>query len=102
MIPYDDHLRQALAANIAAHTRHTIALDGRRHAAVAIVVVDSDAERDGVDDSDIRLESLQAIPSPDPRVLADDILSEYVAALEKKAEVKVYPENVRRVTGGEY
>ena len=35
-------------------------------------------------------------------VLADDILSEYVAALEKKADVKVYPENVRRVTGGEY
>ena len=63
VIAYDPALRAALADNIAAHTRHTCELDGRRHAAVAIVVVDSDAERDGVDDSDVDVIDLSVIPS---------------------------------------
>ncbi len=49
MIPYDDALRDRIAGNIAAHEVRTIAPDDRRRAAVAIVVVDSDAERDGID-----------------------------------------------------
>ena len=63
MIAYDSELRTTLAGNIAAHTRHTVDLDGRRHAAVAIVIVDSDAERDGVDDSDVDIIDLSVIPS---------------------------------------
>jgi 8-oxo-dGTP pyrophosphatase MutT (NUDIX family) len=45
------------------HTRHHVPLEGRRHAAVAIVVVDSDAERHGDDPHHVSLESLSVIPS---------------------------------------
>jgi len=49
MIAFTSDLRDQLAHNLAQHTRCEHAFDGRRHAAVAIVVVDSDAERDGDD-----------------------------------------------------
>ena len=49
MIPYSTALRDQLAGNLARHTRREHPLDGRRHAAVAIVVVDSDFERDAHD-----------------------------------------------------
>jgi ADP-ribose pyrophosphatase YjhB (NUDIX family) len=49
VIPYDDTLRHRIATNLAAHDRREHALDGRRHAAVAVVLVDSDAVRDGDD-----------------------------------------------------
>ncbi len=49
MIPYDDDLRERMRTNLRAHTIHQEPLDGRRHAAVAVVVVDSDADRDGPD-----------------------------------------------------
>lgn len=49
MIAFDDALRSRLRANLAAHERRERALDGRRHAAVAVVLVDSDAERDDGD-----------------------------------------------------
>jgi 8-oxo-dGTP pyrophosphatase MutT (NUDIX family) len=42
MIRFDDRLRTALAANLEAHERRAQPLDGRRHAAVAVVLVDSD------------------------------------------------------------
>ena len=41
-VDFDEDLRRALAANLAAHTTVEHPLDGRRHAAVAVVVVDSD------------------------------------------------------------
>lgn len=40
---YDDELRERLRANLAAHERVELPLDARRAAAVAIVLVDSDA-----------------------------------------------------------
>ena len=46
MIDYDAALRDLLAGNLAAHPRREHPLDGRRHAAVAIVVVDSDSSHD--------------------------------------------------------
>ena len=49
MIVFDDALRASLSANLSAHPRHEEPLDGRRHAAVAIVVLDSDADRDDGD-----------------------------------------------------
>lgn len=49
MIPYDDDLLATLRANLTAHDRLAVPLDGRRHAAVAIVVVDADPAAD-VDD----------------------------------------------------
>jgi 8-oxo-dGTP pyrophosphatase MutT (NUDIX family) len=48
-ISYDDALRTSIASNLRTHTVLTEPLDGRRHAAVAIVVVDSDAQRDDRD-----------------------------------------------------
>lgn len=44
MIGFDESLRAALAANLAAHERRAQPLEGRRHAAVAVVLVDSDPE----------------------------------------------------------
>jgi 8-oxo-dGTP pyrophosphatase MutT (NUDIX family) len=46
VIEFDEELRIALASNLAAHERRRLALDDRRHAAVALVVCDSDRERD--------------------------------------------------------
>jgi 8-oxo-dGTP pyrophosphatase MutT (NUDIX family) len=46
VIRFDDSLRSAMAANLDAHERRAQPLDGRRHAAVAIVLVDSDPECD--------------------------------------------------------
>ncbi len=49
MIPFTPALRDQLAGNLARHTRREQALQGRRQAAVAIVIVDSDVESDGHD-----------------------------------------------------
>jgi ADP-ribose pyrophosphatase YjhB (NUDIX family) len=49
VIAFDDALRTALLTNLHAHERRELPLDGRRRAAVAIVVLDSDAERDDVE-----------------------------------------------------
>jgi 8-oxo-dGTP pyrophosphatase MutT (NUDIX family) len=46
MIRFDEHLRATLAVNLEAHPRRRKPLDGRRHAAVAVVLVDSDPHRD--------------------------------------------------------
>lgn len=43
-IDYDDRLRERLIERLTTHERRSAALDGRKHAAVAIVLVDSDAE----------------------------------------------------------
>lgn len=45
VIRFDDRLRSALATNLEAHERRVKPLDGRRHAAVAVVLVDSDPVR---------------------------------------------------------
>lgn len=44
-IPFDEHLRVRIRASLEAHQRLAQPLDGRRHAAVAIVLVDSDPVR---------------------------------------------------------
>jgi ADP-ribose pyrophosphatase YjhB (NUDIX family) len=45
VIPFDEALRARLDTHLSAHERHVQPLEGRRHAAVAIVVLDSDTER---------------------------------------------------------
>jgi 8-oxo-dGTP pyrophosphatase MutT (NUDIX family) len=45
MIVFNDDLRARLRASLSAHERREHALHGRRHAAVAVVVVDSEPER---------------------------------------------------------
>lgn len=44
MIPFDQNLRTTVAANLAAHQRRGVSLEGRRHAAVAVVLVGGVAE----------------------------------------------------------
>ena len=48
-IPYTDELRDRIARNLAGHRRRSVDLDGRKHAAVAVVLVDSDEGEDRVD-----------------------------------------------------
>ncbi len=45
MLRFDDRLRAKLTTNLAAHERRATRLDGRRHAAVAVVIVDADPVR---------------------------------------------------------
>lgn len=59
---YDAALRAGLQANLRHHDRRAIALDGRRHAAVSVVVVDSDPDADGTDPVPRSPEMLSAIP----------------------------------------
>jgi 8-oxo-dGTP pyrophosphatase MutT (NUDIX family) len=42
MIDFDSELRERLRSNLAAHERRALPTDGRRHAAVALVIVNSD------------------------------------------------------------
>lgn len=48
-LPYSDSLREQVSERLRAHTRVEHELLGRKHAAVAVVLVDSDAERDDGD-----------------------------------------------------
>lgn len=59
---YGDELRRQIAGNLAAHERRAVALDGHRHAAVAVVVVDSDAELHGEDPVPGDVQRMAAIP----------------------------------------
>src|SRR5438067_2163315 len=59
---FGDELRARLARNLAAHERHEFPLDGRRHAAVAVVVVDSDAVEHGDDPAPFDAADVSRIP----------------------------------------
>ncbi len=61
-LPYDEALRQRIVANLAGHERRVLALDERRHAAVAIVVVDSVEGEDRVDPFEPDAGSMDKIP----------------------------------------
>jgi 8-oxo-dGTP pyrophosphatase MutT (NUDIX family) len=63
VIHFDTALRSTLAANLNAHDRRAKPLDGRRHAAVAIVILDSDAAlHDGDPVSDVDLSEVPGDP----------------------------------------
>ena len=57
MIAYDEALRERLRTNLTAHEVRTHPLDGRRHAAVSVIVLDSDATIHGRDDVYDRLDA---------------------------------------------
>jgi 8-oxo-dGTP pyrophosphatase MutT (NUDIX family) len=59
---HSEALRQHLAAHLAAHEPRIHPLDGRRHAAVAIVVVDSDVEDHDHDPADVGDDPLREVP----------------------------------------
>jgi 8-oxo-dGTP pyrophosphatase MutT (NUDIX family) len=62
---YGDELRAHLAANLAKHERLAFELDGRRHAAVALVVVDSNDAEHGTDHHPFSAERMDHIPGAD-------------------------------------
>jgi len=61
-LPYDDALRERIRSNLAGHERRVLALDERRHAAVAVVVVDSVEGEDRVDPYEPAAGSMDKIP----------------------------------------
>ncbi len=62
MIAYDDALRDQVATNLAAHRRRPLELGEHRHAAVAVVLVDSAAGEDRVDPHQPTSEAMDVIP----------------------------------------
>jgi 8-oxo-dGTP pyrophosphatase MutT (NUDIX family) len=70
---FDAGLRTRLATNLARLERVSSPLDGRRHAAVAVVVVDSDADTHGADPLPATAEALQVIPGVDVRRLSGSV-----------------------------
>ena len=64
LLPFGEPLRDLLTANLAAHERVEVPLHGRRHAAVAIVVVDSDEVLHGEDPLPPDLERMLVVPGP--------------------------------------
>ena len=58
----DDDLRAVMADRLLAHDRLELALDGRRHAAVAIVIVESDVGDDDEDPYRFSDEEMRVIP----------------------------------------
>jgi 8-oxo-dGTP pyrophosphatase MutT (NUDIX family) len=62
-IAFNDVLKKRLSSNLQRHEVRTHPLEGRRHAAVGIVVIDSDPELHGADDSEVdRLMQLGEVP----------------------------------------
>jgi len=63
VIDLDEVLRVRIASNLARHDRLELPLDGRRHAAVAILLVDSESGSDVDDPHGVDAERLSVIPS---------------------------------------
>jgi 8-oxo-dGTP pyrophosphatase MutT (NUDIX family) len=62
VIAYDDALRGLVADNLARHERRALALGDHRHAAVAVVLVDSVAGEDRVDPHPPSAEAMDVVP----------------------------------------
>jgi 8-oxo-dGTP pyrophosphatase MutT (NUDIX family) len=63
MIEFDDELRARIGSNLARHDRLELPLEGRRHAAVAILVVDSVFGADADDPYGASPEEMSVVPS---------------------------------------
>jgi len=63
-VPYDTALRDRVRANLAAHTRRTVTDPTKRHAAVAVTLVDSRVGEDRVDPAPIE-DWIAGRPMPD-------------------------------------
>ena len=70
VVRFTEQLRVVLQANLRRHRVREHPLDGRRHAAVAVVLLDSDAHEHGADDTEIeRVRDLEGIPGADSESL---------------------------------
>lgn len=77
VIGYDDNLRARLTAALGAHARREHALDGRKHAAVAIVLVDSVPDEDNEDPH-----VLVATQAVDPTMLPEGFVDRHGRPLD--------------------
>jgi len=66
-------LRAHLAGHLARHDRLAVTLDGQRHAAVAVVVVDSDAEVHGLDPHPFTADRMVDLPGAEGLVLTGSV-----------------------------
>jgi 8-oxo-dGTP pyrophosphatase MutT (NUDIX family) len=66
-------LRARLAANLRRHERLSFELEGRRHAAVAIVVIDSDAAAHGDDPAPWSASDMSRLPGGNPLGLSGSV-----------------------------
>ena len=73
MFDYTAELRDHLAANLRRHERLTFALEGRKHAAVAVLVVDSDADDHGDDAHPADAGALAVIPGAEGLELSGSV-----------------------------
>lgn len=65
-ISFDSSLAATIVRNLARHDRIALPLEGRRHAAVAVLLVDSKSGSDAIDLHPSGEESMSAVPSPVP------------------------------------
>lgn len=73
-IDFDHSLRQRLEANLGRHPVRTHELAGRRHAAVAVVVIDSDPDLHGDDPTELdRMSLIGGVPGADLETLTGRI-----------------------------
>ena len=70
---FGDDLREQLQRNLHAHDRLALPLDGRRHAAVAVVVVDSNDEEHGTDHHPFAQDRMDHIPGADTYELTGSV-----------------------------
>ena len=82
-IIYSQTLRARIESNLADHDVREHALDGRRHAAVSIIVMDSDAELHGADDASVDPMFMRDLPG----LAKDEVLSGSVAGTAGGAAV---------------
>jgi hypothetical protein len=64
-ITYDEPLREQIRAYLASHDRREVSDPSKRHAAVALVLVDSEAGKDRVDPASVD-DWNAAFPLPEP------------------------------------
>ncbi|MGI9643881.1 MAG: hypothetical protein ACR2O6_01065, partial [Ilumatobacteraceae bacterium] len=62
-IALDVALRESIVTNLEAHDRREVPLDGRRHAGVAVLIVDSVAGSDADDPHRAAVDDVAVIPS---------------------------------------
>jgi 8-oxo-dGTP pyrophosphatase MutT (NUDIX family) len=70
---FGPELRELLSANLSRHDRRPVPVGDRKHAAVALVVVDSDAERDGADAHPATAQRLRVIPGAENLELSGSV-----------------------------
>jgi 8-oxo-dGTP pyrophosphatase MutT (NUDIX family) len=90
-VVFDATLRQQLQSNLGRHDRRSHELEGRRHAAVSVIVMDSDAVLHGDDDTDVDPFFMRELPG----AATGEVLSGRVAGTAGGASVMLTRRSAR-------